>query len=94
MKFFPKNARSYYKPIKRKRAAIANHQDQKNPENCFNYRKEFDLLVDKIYNGTTGDAKDRLWQQIGSFLLENKHISSDPTTTLRTALIQAQEKIP
>jgi len=60
----------------------------------YDYRREFDLLIDDAYNGISAERRKVLWTLTGSLLINQKDKNQDPHIKLKNAFIQAHENLP
>jgi len=75
------------------RPRLVRNRDKTNDgEKCYDFKKEFDLLVARTYNTVSAEDRRLLWKLTGSILL---HIndSRNPQDRLIKALKQAHEQL-
>ena len=94
MRFFPKNMRTKKVGLPARYKGCKPRIKIENDTIGYDYRREFDLIINEIDNGISAERRTVLWTLTGSLLLSNNDKSTDPKIRLTNALIQAHENLP
>jgi hypothetical protein len=94
MRYFPRNMRTKKTSLPVRYKGCRPRIRLYGGEIGYDYRREFDLLVDEIYNGISAERRKVLWTLTGSSLITQNDKNQDPHIRLTNALIQAHENLP
>lgn len=86
MKYFPKNAKTpTTKTIKQSRA-VSRTDEKIQIKKTFSLKEEFDLLIKRKYSSISNVEKQRIWNTIGTKILEDN-------TTINSLTISHLDKL-
>ena len=94
MRFFPRTLKTSKVRLPERQKTCRPRFRSDDPEKCFDYRKEFDLLVSKKYTEMPAGRKEKLWKLVGSYLISTIGSIENPRNRLNNALLTAHEKLP